>query len=302
MLKKKNLPSILGIFILLYAATFIVNLILGVGPNLLMKWLDVSANVRTYAGSTFAYGLRLAAYIVLPALALRKVLGVSPWPVFFPPLGKFWKDLLFGFVLVAAALAGLFLVEISSGWLLLDGWNWQALSAGAWLRTAWTALLVNAAVAVGEETIFRGYLLTSLNTVLKRWPALVVMMSIFGLFHLIAYSENGLQSASLALAILLAALFGGLFGLVYLRTRSLWLPIVLHFTWNFVESDLLNLSGDLSNPNLIGALTRAQPPLSLTEPGWGNIVFLESLVFAIIALGITLYLRRKNGYAQDSDR
>ena len=63
---------------------------------------------------------------------------------------------------------------------------------------------------------------------------------------------------SLTLAILLASLFGLLFGLIYLRTGSLWLPVALHFTWNFIENDLLNLSADFTNPNLVGAMTRLQ--------------------------------------------
>jgi membrane protease YdiL (CAAX protease family) len=120
------------------------------------------------------------------------------------------------------------------------------------------------------------------------------MMITFGLFHLVAYIESGLQSQTLALAILLASLFGGLFGLIYLHTRSLWLPVALHFTWNFVENDVLNVTGQISNPNLIGALTRMQAPLTTTRLGWGNIVLLETLVFAFIALGVMLWLRHSS--------
>lgn len=288
---RKSLLTILGIFILLYAGIFAVNLVLGVGPNLLMKSLEISPNVRTYVGTTLTYGLRLAAYIVLPALALRRVLGKNPGPIFFPAPAKSWKDMLGGLGLVSIALGGLFLYEVQSGGLVVEGWNWQALPVDAWLRTAWTALLVNLAVAVGEETIFRGYLLTSLNTVVGRWPALVIMMVVFGLFHLIAYAESGLDSIILVLAIVLASLFGGLFGLIYLRTRSLWAPVVMHFAWNFVEADVLNLTGSLDNPNLIGALTRLQSPLSLNAFDWGNIIILEGLVFAVIAAGVWLRLR-----------
>ena len=291
MSRKVSLLSVLGAFLFLYCATFIVNLILGVGPNMVFKWLDAEPNIRVFAGSTFSYGLRLVAYILFPVLAVRKIRGINPWPGFFPAPGKLWKNMLYAFLLVSLVLTALFVIEVNNGWLVVNGWNWQALPPDAWLRTAWTAFLVNLVVAVGEETIFRGYLLTSLNAVIGRWPALIAMMGIFGLFHLITYVESGLESATLALGILLAALFGGLFGLVYLRTRSLWLPVVLHFTWNFMETDLLNLTGDLTNPNLVGALTRIQSPLSLNGVGWGNIVVLEGLVFAVIALAVLVWLR-----------
>jgi hypothetical protein len=115
---------VIGGFILLYAAILAANLILGVGPNMIMKWLSVTPDVRAYVGGTFSYGLRLAAYVVFPALALRKGLGMDPWPRFFPTRDHGWWDLLYGFVLVAGVLTVLFAVEVKAGWLVVDGWNW----------------------------------------------------------------------------------------------------------------------------------------------------------------------------------
>lgn len=288
---KRFALRILGGFVLLYAAILLVNLVLGVGPNLLMRWMGASANFRAYIGNTLTYGLRIIAYIVLPALALKRITGIDPRRAFFPIRLNPWKDMLFGFLLVAGVLALFFIVEVRAGWLVVDGWSWQKIPLDAWLRTAWVGLLVNLGVAVGEETIFRGYLLSSLKLAWGGWRALLAMMVIFGLFHLIAYSEGGFQSGSLALAILLATLFGGLFGLVYLRLGSLWLPVVLHFTWNFVENDLLNLTGEINNVNLVGALTHLQKPLTTIDIGLGNIVVVEALAFVIIALGLWLWLR-----------
>ena len=100
-----------------------------------------------------------------------------------------------------------------------------------------------------------------------------------------------MRSGTLTLAILLASLFGLLFGLIYLRTNSLWLPVSLHFTWNFVETDLLNLTGDSTNVHLVGALTRLQSPLTMTEISLGNAVVIEMLAFVLIALGVWLWLK-----------
>jgi membrane protease YdiL (CAAX protease family) len=278
-------------FVILYMAIFIVNLVVGVGPNLLMRWLDVSPNVRAFAGSTFSYAVRIAAVCILPALALKIVLGMDPWSTFFPFRNDWWKDLLFGFLLVAVILYGLFFFEVRAGWLVVEGWNWQILPFDVFVRTVWVGLLVNVSVATGEETVFRGYLLKGLKTTWGGRAGLVVMMIIFGSFHLPAYIEGGLHSGTLTLAILLATLFGGLFGLAYLRTQSLWLPVSLHFAWNFVENDLFNLSADRTNVNLIGALTRLQSPLSMTELQFGNVILVEMLMFAIIALGVWLWLK-----------
>jgi membrane protease YdiL (CAAX protease family) len=285
-----GLRFILG-FVLLYAAIWIVRVIMGVGPNLLMRWLDVTPGFRAYVGSTLNYGVGIASYIVFPALALQKLLHIDPRAIFFPLRRGWWKDLLFGFLLISAVLSLFFLLEVRAGWLVVEGWSWQILPLDVFLRTAWVGLLVNVGVAIGEETIFRGYLLTGLRTVWGKWQALLVMTLVFGLFHLPAYAENGMQSATLTLAILLASLFGLLFGLVYIRTESLWLPVSLHFTWNFIENDVLNLTADPTNINLIGALTRLQGPLSTTQLTFGNIVVLEMLMFGVIALGVWLWLK-----------
>ena len=281
---------IAGIFIALYAAIFTVNLILGVIPNFVMRWLNFSPDLRAYLGSTFTYGLRLLAYLLLPALALKVALREKTLPRFFSPLRKDWRQLLFGLALVAAVLSLFFFAMTQLGWLTLDGWQWQELPADEWLRTLWVGLLVNICVAVGEETLFRGYLLTALKSVWGRGWALLGMMVSFGLIHIIAYSESGMEPATLVLSLTLAALFGGLFGLIYLRTNSLWLPATLHFAWNFIENDVLNLTGQNANVNLVGALTRLQEPLTTAQLTLGNVVFVEGAAFALIALGVWLWL------------
>ena len=279
-------------FVLLYAAIWILRVIMGVGPNLLMRWLEVSEDFRAYVGSTLNYGVGIASFLIFPAVALRRVLGVDPRGVFFPLDRFWWKDVLLGFLLVGGVLAVLFIVEVQAGWLIIESWKWQNLPLDAWLRVAWVGLLVNVGVAIGEETVFRGYLLTGLKQAWSKGPALALMMVIFGLFHLPAYSEGGMHAGTLTLAILLASLFGLLFGLVYLRTGTLWLPVALHFTWNFVETDLLNLVADSTNPNLIGALTSLHSPLTMAELTLGNVVVVETLAFAVIAVVLWLALRR----------
>ncbi len=287
----RKLTSSLGVrvlagFALLYAAVYLVRLIMGVGPNLLMRYFGASADFRAFVGSTLNYGVGIASYILFSAIALRRVLNINPWPRFFPARRGWWQDLLGGLLLVAIVLSMLFLAERSAGWLSVADWNWNVLSGIAWLRVAWIGLLVNVGVAIGEETIFRGYLLTGLKQAWGKWPGLLAMTIIFGMFHLPAYLSDPTASAALTLAILLACAFGLLFGLVYLRTGTLWLPIALHFAWNFIENDLLNLPADSTNPNLVGALTSTR-----LDPLY--VVLLEALAFTLIALALALWKRNK---------
>jgi membrane protease YdiL (CAAX protease family) len=80
---------------------------------------------------------------------------------------------------------------VKAGWLVVDSWNWQNMDLNAWIRVLCVGLLVNIGVAIGEETIFRGYLLAGLKTAWGNWIGLALMMVIFGLFHLPAYFEGG---------------------------------------------------------------------------------------------------------------
>ncbi len=287
----RKLASSLGFRVLvgfgiLYAAVYLVRLIMGVGPNLLMRYFGASADFRAFVGSTLNYGVGIASYILFSAIAIRRLLDLDPWPRFFPVRRGWWQDLLGGLLLVALVLSLLFLAELGAGWLSIADWNWNVLSAVAWLRVAWVGLLVNVGVAIGEETVFRGYLLAGLKQAWGKWPGLLAMTVIFGIFHLPAYLSDTTDPGPVTLSILLASAFGLLFGLVYLQTGTLWLPVALHFAWNFIDNDLLNLSADTANPNLVGALTttRLEPIV---------VVLLEALAFTVIALGLALWKRSK---------
>ena len=96
---------IAGVFIALYAAIFVVNLILGVIPNLIMRWLNFSADLRAYLGSTSTYGLSLLAYLLLPVLALKYALREKTLPRFFSPFTKDWHQIMLGLLLVAGVLS-----------------------------------------------------------------------------------------------------------------------------------------------------------------------------------------------------
>jgi len=88
----------------------------------------------------------------------------------------------------------------------------------------WIALLLLIGV-VGEELVFRGY---PFQYLVRRWnqPATVIGSSlVFGLAHLSNRNVQFLGAAN-------TALWGGLLGYAYARTRSLWLPAGLHFGWN----------------------------------------------------------------------
>jgi uncharacterized protein len=80
--------------------------------------------------------------------------------------------------------------------------------------------------AVGEEMLFRGYAFQVLVRVIGPYATILPMAVLFGLAH----SPN--QSFTW-LALVNTTLWGVILGYAFLRSGDLWLPIGLHFGWNF---------------------------------------------------------------------
>jgi len=86
--------------------------------------------------------------------------------------------------------------------------------------------LLLAAGSSGEELFFRGYGFQILLANFGPYATIVPVGVVFALLH--ASNPNATP-----MGIVNTAGFGILFGYAYLRSRDLWLPIGLHFGWNF---------------------------------------------------------------------
>ena len=86
--------------------------------------------------------------------------------------------------------------------------------------------LLLAAGSAGEEICFRGYAFQVLLTNYGPFATIIPVGVIFALLH-------GNNPNVSTLGILNTAGFGILFGFAYWRSRDLWLPMGLHFGWNF---------------------------------------------------------------------
>jgi membrane protease YdiL (CAAX protease family) len=80
--------------------------------------------------------------------------------------------------------------------------------------------------AIGEELLFRGYGFQILLSNIGEYATVLPMSVLFGLAH-----ANNQNASKLGLANTM--LWGLLFGMAFLNSRDLWLPIGLHFGWNF---------------------------------------------------------------------
>jgi hypothetical protein len=123
--------------------------------------------------------------------------------------------------------------------------------------------------AVLEELLFRGVLLRILVGWLGRWPAFALSSLLFGLAHL---PTEGFSTVAF-LAIMVA---GALLSAAYLVHDRLWLPIGLHFGWNFATTAIFGLSSS-------GSKTAGYLQTALSGPEW-----LTGGKFGVEASAITL--------------
>lgn len=95
-----------------------------------------------------------------------------------------------------------------------------------------SGVILMKAVAISEEVIFRGYILSNLLQSANRWIALSISSAVFALVHL---GNPGIS----ALAIINIIVAGFLLGLNYIYTKNLWFSIFFHFSWNYFQGTIL---------------------------------------------------------------
>jgi membrane protease YdiL (CAAX protease family) len=122
-----------------------------------------------------------------------------------------------------------------------------------------------------EEVLFRGVLFRIVEERLGTWVALGISAVLFGLLHL------GNPNATLAGAVSIAVEAGVLLAAAYAFTRRLWLPIGIHFAWNFTQGGIFGVA---VSGNEIPGLLQGR----LTGPAWlsGGAFGAEASVVAVV--------------------
>jgi membrane protease YdiL (CAAX protease family) len=148
----------------------------------------------------------------------------------------------------------------------------------------------SAAAATTEELIFRGIIFRITEGRFGTWIALVFTSLLFGLSHLFN------AHATLWGAIAIAIEAGGMLGAAYAATRRLWLPIGLHFAWNFAEGGIFGteVSGSDTPQGLLHS-TMSGPTL-LTGGEFGPEASIYTVLAGAIATIVFMWLARRRGH------
>ena len=103
------------------------------------------------------------------------------------------------------------------------------------------------AVAVGEEMIFRGVIFRWIDERWNTWVALLISAILFGWMHI--SNDNATWWSSLAIAVEAGLLLGA----AYKWSGSLWVPIGIHWAWNYTQGNIFGLavSGSEAGENML---------------------------------------------------
>ena len=155
-----------------------------------------------------------------------RALGLSPHP-------RWLRDSLVGALIGIASLALAAGLATAGG-----GLSFTISGRGALLQVGQT-LIFSAALfivaALAEEALFRGYPLQTLTRANLAWLAVLLTSVPFAAVHL----KN--PNVAAGFTFVNTALAGVWLAVAYLRTRSLWFPLGIHWAWNWALGSLFGL-------------------------------------------------------------
>ena len=223
----------------------------------------------------------MAAFKAMMSMFDRRPLG-SMGLTFFD---GWQRQLVVGIVVGGAMLLLAVLLEMSAG-----GVRFSVIPHPALASSGLFSLFLFAIAAAKEEVIFRGYAFQRLAESITPAGAIAVSSAFFGLAHLANPHRTWISTFNTMLVAIP-------FCIAYLRTRSLWMPIGMHFIWNLLQGFFLGLpvSGMVLSTSVL--TPRVEGAIWLTGGAYGP----EGSLFATVAIfaGIIYLSRMKSIYTTE---
>jgi len=219
------------------------------------------------------------AAVVLVASLICQALRRRPLDELFGAFNWRWpRELLLGLA------AGALLMAIPAAVLAISGLATWQLGPHGWSAVGAT-LAVLAAAAATEELLFRGFLFQRLLDGLGEWPAQLLIAALFTLTHSDALKEIGAHGFLAGVNIFVASI---MFGLAYVRTRSLALPLGLHFAANAMQGPVLGFGVSGADEPSMLALHLAEGSDWITGGTFGLEASVPGLI-AVLALTFLIW-------------
>ena len=250
-------------YLLLFGALF----------RLLLGWAERSGFARGMEQSYILFALTSCVMQLGIVKLMLSVLDRRP----FGTLGLWfyrgwWKELATGAALAALMLSLVVGVEVAFG---AARFTWAGGSSHGAVGLSLNFVLFLAG-ALKEELELRGYPFQRGVEAVGPWPSIAVFSTLFGVLHWWNPASTVLSTAN-------TVLIGVLLALGYLKTRALWLPIGVHFSWNFLLGYVYSLpvSGIVLHYRLFH--TEVKGPTYLTGGDYGPEGSVVTTVVIVVA-------------------
>jgi uncharacterized protein len=144
-------------------------------------------------------------------------------------------------------------------------------------------------VAIFEEILIRGILFRIMEEKLGSYISLIISAIIFGALHLANHNSSLVSAACIAIEA------GLLLGAAYIYSRNLWLPISIHFAWNFMQSGIFGAitSGNEKTASLL--TSQITGTKLITGGEFGPEGTIQAIIFCLLATIAFMYLNIQDG-------
>lgn len=236
----------------------LVNVLMGFFPS----------NLKGIANVLIYVGLAVCLFYILHLFYKKK-----PYAMGFTRK-KVIKNLIYGALTGFLSISLVFIILVATNNVQITSIDLNSIFTFSFF----SAFLGPLSVAIGEEALFRSYIMTSLKTTRSKVAIISISSIIFSLFH------SGNPGSSL-LPLINVALFGVLFAFLLIKIGNVWFLIAYHAIWNFCQGFLYGflVSGNNENMSVFKVSTQGNSLINGGDFGpEGGIVVTILLVISIL--------------------
>ena len=219
----------------------------------------------------FELSISLQAVLIIVITVICQIVRRKPQSDWIGNIdGQWFKQLLIGLIIGA----GLMLLPA----LLLTVFGYIQWQVNDFLfSTLASGMASMFAVAIAEELLFRGFIFQRFIGAFGKWPAQLIIASLFLLTHLNNPGMTGTIKVLASINIFIASI---MFGLAYIKTKRLAMPLGLHFMANLMQGAVLGFGVSGEKGSSLFTPTFNKAPIWISGGEFG----IEASIFGLLIL------------------
>lgn len=230
----------------------------------------------------FTFEITMAHQVVMISIIsiICQLLRRKPISDLTGSINYIWLKELFMGLVIGAALMGLQVLILT----IFGYIHWQANVFS--YSTILSGFAIFLLAAIVEELLFRGFIFQRLIQAFGKWAAQLIIAALFLVTHINNPGMTGIVKTFASINIFIASV---LFGMAYIKTKSLAMPLGLHFMANYMQGTVLGfaVSGG-KDPSLLKPIFD-NAPIWLSGGDFGIVASIGGLCFVIL-ISISFYL------------